>query len=451
MKEEVNWKGRMLHIIKSKKHPIGIVGLGYVGLPLAVAFANKGYKIIGVDVNLARVKDINSGVSPITDVKSIALQRMVKKGMLRVTNQPDILRLAPVIIICVPTPLNKNKQPDLSCVEDSALAVGRCMHEGSLVILESTSYPGTTRDVVYPIIEREARGKKFFLAYSPERVDPNSRAFTFRNTPKLVAGVDDDATEMAMGLYSEIVKKVVRVSRPEIGETAKVFENVFRSVNIGLVNELAMMCEKLGISVWEVLEAAETKPFGFMRFSPSPGVGGHCIPIDPYYLDQKAAEVGFHSRFIRVAMDINEQMPEHVVEGIAKALDLRQGKALSTSIILVLGVAYKPNVADTRGSPSLEVLKKLYDRGATVRYYDSFVPCLPEMKMNSIDRRDLQENIGEVDCVVMATNHSEFTPIWRHIVDKSKLLYDARGWTYTLKDYELEKPQSLQNVVRLGE
>jgi len=449
--EEINWKGRMLNIIKSKEHPIGIVGLGYVGLPLAVAFANKGYKVVGVDVNKKRVSEVNAGMSPITDVKNASLQRLVKKGLIKATDNHAELQKTFVIIICVPTPLNKNKQPDLSYVEDTASAVGRCMYKGSLVVLESTSYPGTTRDVVYPIIERSGKDKKFFLAYSPERVDPSSRLFTLRNTPKLVAGMDDDSTEVAVELYSAIVKKVVRVSRPEIGETAKVFENVFRSVNIGLVNELAMMCEKLGISVWEVLEAAETKPFGFMRFSPSPGVGGHCIPIDPYYLDQKATEVGFHSRFIRVAMDINEQMPNHVVEGIARALDLRQGKALSVSTILVLGVAYKQNVADTRESPSLEVLKKLYERGATVRYYDSFVPYLPEMKMTSVNRRDLLENIKEVDCVVMATNHSEFTPIWRHIVDKAKLVYDARGWTYTLKDYKLVNPQSLQNVVRLGE
>lgn len=327
------------------------------------------------------------------------------------------------------------------------------MSEGTLVILESTTYPGTTREVVAPIIENASGKKNYYLAYSPERVDPSSRNHTFSNTPKLVAGLNGQATDLASELYSKIVCKAVRVSSPEIGETAKVFENVFRSVNIGLVNELAMMCERLGISVWEVLNACETKPFGFMRFNPSPGVGGHCIPVDPYYLDQKVVEAGYHSRFIRVAMDINESMPEYVVNGIAKALDQRQGKALSRSQILLLGLAFKPNVGDVRESPAVEVMVELHKRGAGLKYHDPFVPeaKLPWGTIPSINRSDMAASLAESDCVVMLTNHSYYANIWRMIIENSKLLYDARGWTYTLSAYKLTNPHGLPNVVRLGE
>lgn len=288
--EAIDYMGRMKEIIRSKSHPIGIVGLGYVGLPLAMAFANKGYKVIGVDTNLRRVEDINAGVSPITDVKNVSLRRMVSKDFIKATSYHAELKKAFVIIMCVPTPLNKQKQPDLSYIEASSAEVGRCMYDGSLVILESTSYPGTTREVVDNILRDTGKDKKYFLAYSPERVDPSSRSFTLRNTPKLVAGIDEESAELAIQLYSNIVKKVVPVSRPEIAETAKVFENVFRNVNIGLVNELAMMCEKLGISVWEVLDGAETKPFGFMRFNPSPGVGGHCFTPETLVMTEYGPE-----------------------------------------------------------------------------------------------------------------------------------------------------------------
>lgn len=444
MTEEANWIDRMKVIIKNKTHPIGIVGLGYVGLPLAVTFAQKGYKVIGFDVDTKKTGDINYGISPIADVKNVTLGRLVRKGLLHATTDARALSRTFVIIICVPTPLNKNKQPDLSYVETSAEMVGRVMCKGALVVLESTSYPGTTRDVVAPIIERAGEGKKYFLAYSPERVDPSSRTFTFKNTPKLVAGLDTDATDLAVQLYETIVKKVIRVSKPEIGEIAKIFENVYRSVNIGLVNELALMCERLGLSVWEVLDAAETKPFGFNRFNPSPGVGGHCIPIDPYYLDQKVVEVGYHSRFIRVAMDINEGMPEHVVEGIARALDQKRGKALSKSIVLVLGVAYKPNVADIRGSPAVEIIRLLKDRGARIYYHDPFVPELPD-GTKSVHEADLPGVIKDVGCVVLATDHSMYATMGSYIIENSRLLYDTRGWSHGAN------PPTGDNVVRLGE
>ena len=347
------------------KTVVCIIGLGYVGLPLALAFAKAGLKVLGVDVQQRRVDWVNKGQSHIADVDSKVLAETVREGLLEATIDQSRIKEVDAICICVPTPLTKTKDPELSYVISESEAVSRYLQKGQLVVLESTTYPGTTREVMLPILEHSGlkAGRDFYLAFSPERTDPGSKNYSIRNTPKLVGGIDPKSTELATLLYSQIVERVVPVSSPEVAEMTKVFENVFRSVNIALVNELAHLCERMSLSVWEVIGAASTKPFGYMPFYPGPGIGGHCIPLDPYYLANKARELDFHTRFIELAAEINEHMPYHVVSRILELLSI-SGKSLNGAKILVLGVAYKKNVEDTRESPALKIIQLLREKGA---------------------------------------------------------------------------------------
>jgi UDP-N-acetyl-D-glucosamine dehydrogenase len=427
--------------IRDRSAKIGIIGLGYVGLPLAVAFAMAGFKVLGFDIRQRNVDSVNRGNSYIVDVDSKVLMQAVRKGLLKATIDQSRLKEADAICICVPTPLTKTKDPELSYIINESEMVSRYLRKGQLIILESTTYPGTTREVMLPILERSGLkvGRDFYLAFSPERVDPGSKDYNVRNTPKVVGGIDSRSTKLTALLYRQIVKKVVAVSSPEVAEMTKLFENVFRSVNIALVNELAHLCERMGLSVWEVIGAASTKPFGYMPFYPGPGIGGHCIPLDPYYLANKARELDFHTRFIELAAEINEHMPYHVVSRILELLSAR-GKGLNRAKILILGVAYKKDVEDTRESPSLKIIQLLREKGAQVSYND---PYVPQIRVPAGDMKSMKlskERLASMDCVVIATNHSCYD--MGEVITRAKLVFDTRGATRGLKGV---------NIARLGE
>jgi len=431
----------LLGKIKGKTAKIGIVGLGYVGLPLAVAFAEAAFRVLGFDIQQRRVDLVNKGQSYITDVESENLAAAIAKSLLEATTDQNRLREVDAICICVPTPLTKTKDPELSYVISESEVVSKYLQKGQLVVLESTTYPGTTREVTLPILERSGlkAGRDFYLAFSPERTDPGSKNYNIRHTPKVVGGIDPKSTKLATLLYSQIVERVVPVSSPEVAEMTKVFENVFRSVNIALVNELAHLCEKMGLSVWEVIAAASTKPFGYMPFYPGPGIGGHCIPLDPYYLANKAREYDFHTRFIELAAEINEHMPYHVAFRILEVLSTR-GKSLNGAKILVLGVAYKKDVEDTRESPALKIIQLLCEKGAEVSYNDPYVPQIhvPAGDMESVELSE--ECLASMDCVVIVTDHNCYN--MDEVVARAKLVFDTRGVTRGLKQ---------ANIVRLGE
>lgn len=391
-------------------HQVVVVGLGYAGLPLAVAFAETGVRVVGLDVDTERVEMLSQGISYIDDIPGERLAEAVGRRLFSVTADPSCLGHATDIIICVPTPVTKQRIPDMRHIEAAAATIATRLRPGQLVVLESTTYPGTTDEVVRPILEEGGllAGVDFALAYSPERVDPGStgsKGFTFRNTPKLVGGLTGECATRAAALYSLVVDRVVPVSSPRIAEMAKLFENVFRNVNIALVNELSMLCDRMDLNIWEVLEAAATKPFGFTRFNPGPGVGGHCIPVDPFYLTWKAREYGMHTRFIELAGEINENMPRYVVGRVMQALNSRV-KSLNQSRILALGVAYKANISDMRGSPAIAVIEGMMSEGALVRYHD---PHVPEVELAGSLARSVSltaEEIAQADCVVVLTDHS---------------------------------------------
>ena len=432
---------RLEEKIRDKSAIIGIVGIGYVGLPLAVAFAMVGFKVLGFDIRQKNVDSVNRGKSYIADVTSDSLSSVVTGKLLEATTDQSRLGETDAICICVPTPLTTTKDPDLSYVIHESKAISKYLRPEQLVVLESTTYPGTTKQVVLPNLESSGLrcGIDFYLAYSPERVDPGSKDHNVRNTPKIVGGIDSQSTQLAQLLYSQIAGAVLPVSCPEVAEMTKVFENVFRSVNIALVNELAHLCERMGLSVWEVIDAASTKPFGYMPFYPGPGIGGHCIPLDPYYLANKARELDFHTRFIELAAEINEAMPYHVVSRILEALNTR-GKSLNGAKILVLGVAYKKDVEDTRESPSLKIVQLLREKGAEVSYNDPYVPQIhvPAGDMESVELNG--ECLASMDCIVIAADHSCYDV--QQIITGSKLVFDTRGVTRGLKG---------DNIVRLGE
>lgn len=425
--------------LEDKTALVGIVGLGYVGLPLAVAFTEAGLKVLGIDIRQENVDSVNQGRSYIADVEHKRISDAIAARLLEATTDQSRLSEVDVICICVPTPLTKVKEPNLSYVIHESEEISKYLRQGQLVVLESTTYPGTTRDVVLPILERSGLkvGHDFYLAYSPERVDPGSKNFNIRNTPKVVGGVDPASTRLVEILYRQVADDVVPVSSPDVAEMTKIFENIFRSVNIALVNELALLCEKMGISVWEVIDAAATKPFGYMPFYPGPGIGGHCIPLDPYYLSNKAREYDFHTRFIELAADINEQMPYYVANRISEALN-SNGKRLKDAKVLVLGVAYKKDVDDIRESPALKIIKTLREKGAVLRYNDPGIGSIQigEDILTSVDLTD--DLLSLVDCVVIATDHSCYD--YQNIVDKATLVFDARGATKKLRG---------NNIVRL--
>jgi UDP-N-acetyl-D-glucosamine dehydrogenase len=427
--------------ISAKSARVGIIGLGYVGLPLAVAFAEAGLKVLGFDVQQKRVDLVNRGKSYISDTSDARLAAVVDKKLLEATTEQSRLGEVDAICICVPTPLTKTKEPDLSYVVHESEEIAKHLKSGQLVALESTTYPGTTREVVLPILEKSGLkcGQDFYLAFSPERVDPGNKRYNINNTPKVVGGIDAESTELGAQLYKQIAETVVPVSSPEVAEMTKIFENVFRSVNIALVNELAQLCERIGISVWEVINAAATKPFGYMPFYPGPGIGGHCIPLDPYYLANKARELDFHTRFIELAAEINERMPYHTTARIMEALDER-GQSLKGAKVLVLGAAYKKDSDDFRESPALKLIELLREKGAEVSYHD---PYLPTVKLSKGEMKSValtKENLASADCVVIATDHSFYK--MDEVISQAKLVFDARGATRGLKG---------DNIVRLGE
>ena len=416
----------LLERIRTKQAKVGVIGLGYVGLPLAVEFSRHGFSVTGFDIDESKASAINGGHSYIPDVPGDELANAVSAGKLRATTDMSKLAEMDVIDIAVPTPLRKTKDPDLSYVVHAVEACAATLRPGQLVILESTTYPGTTDEVVQPMLEAKGlkAGEDFFLAFSPERVDPGNRHFNTRNIPKIVGGCGPASTEVALALYQSAVDTVVPVSSTRVAEMVKLLENTFRAVNIGLVNEIALMSHRMDIDVWEVIDAAKTKPFGFMPFYPGPGLGGHCIPIDPYYLSWKARQNGFECRFIELAGHINSSMPQYVVERVAEALNTVR-KPLNGSNVLLLGVAYKKDVNDVRESPALDILELLIKRGAKVSYSDPWVPELRHdgHTMSAVDVASALAS--KPDCAVVCTDHSAFD--YDAILATGTLIVDTRN------------------------
>ena len=416
--------------IRNRSARVGVIGLGYVGLPLALEMAKEGFQVIGIDIDRQRVDSVNAGISYVLDVPSETLLSFVAKERIKATQSLAAVENLDTVSICVPTPLRKTKEPDLSYIIAAVEAVHNHLRRGQLIILESTTYPGTTREVVLPILEASGLkvGRDFFLVYSPERVDPGNRSYNTRNIPKVIGGVTPRCTELAALLYQQFIERIALVSSPESAEMVKLLENTFRNVNIALANEMALMCHKFGINVWEVIEAAKTKPFGFMAFYPGPGLGGHCIPVDPYYLTWKARMNDFEPRLIELAAQINSQMPAFTVSRVADALNEKQ-KSLKGSKILALGVAYKRDTSDTRESAAIEVLRGLYEKGAHVHYTDPYVPFL-EFNGRVIKSISLiPEILQSMDCVVVLTDHSAFD--YEMVAAHSSLIVDTRN---VLKD-----------------
>ena len=413
--------------LKDRTARVAVLGLGYVGLPLAAIFAEAGFQVIGIDPDQQKVETISRGESYIQDVPGEQVARLVASGRLTATSDFAVLAQVEAVSICVPTPLRKTGDPDLSFILDATKMLARYIHPGMVVVLESTTYPGTTREILLPKLEDDKNlkvGVDFFVAFSPERVDPGRKDWTTLNTPKVVGGITPACSEVAATWYSQALQVVVPVSSAEVAEMAKLLENTFRMINIGMVNEMALMCDRLGVDVWEVIEAAATKPFGFMKFTPGPGLGGHCIPIDPLYLSWKLRTLNYTARFIELASEINTNMPRYVVGKVQDALN-EQVKALKGSRVLVLGAAYKPDVDDLRESPALDVIGLLTNKGAQVSYHDPYIPRIrhDEWEMDSVT--DLMAEVHAADCVVIITNHSDYN--YPAILDAARLIVDTRN------------------------
>jgi UDP-N-acetyl-D-glucosamine dehydrogenase len=405
---------------------IGIVGLGYVGLPLAVEFAKVGFNVIGLEQNPAKTKMVNSGRNYISDVDEKDLKAVIKNGRFAATGDFARLAGADAICICVPTPLDKNKQPDISYVRSVTKQIAKILHKGQLVVLESTTYPGTTEEVILTKLQSAGLkvGRDFYLAFSPERVDPGNKKFKTKDITKVVGGVTPECTKLAAQLYGTINAQIHPVSSPRVAEMEKLLENVFRSVNIALVNELAVLCKKMNIDMWEVIDAAKTKPYGFMAFYPGPGLGGHCIPLDPFYLSWKAREYDMNTRFIELAGEINDRMPEYVVQLVQDGLN-QTGKSLKGARVLVLGAAYKKDIDDVRESPSLKLIKILRDKKAEVEYNDPHVPRLKVNGSTLVSAPLTSSSLKKADCVVIATDHSAYD--YRQIFHNAQLIVDSRN------------------------
>lgn len=432
MKEEI------LRKIEDKKIIVGVVGLGYVGLPLAVEKAKAGYKTIGFDVQNKKVELVNQGHNYIGDVVDDDLKELVKNGMLKATTDFNFVKDVDFVAICVPTPLDDHQQPDISYVKSSAEQIAKHMTKGTMVVLESTTYPGTTEELLKPILEKESGlkcGKDFYLGFSPERVDPGNKQFKTKNTPKVVGAVGEDATEVIAAMYRSVLEgDVYEVSSPAIAEMEKILENTYRNINIGLANEMAMLCDKMGINYWEVVDAASTKPYGFQAFYPGPGLGGHCIPLDPYYLSWKAREYGFHTSMIESSMIVNDKMPEYCVERAMKILN-RQGMALSKSKVLVLGIAYKQDIDDYRESPAIDVIEILKENGATVEFFD---PYIPEYKHRGENFRGIEkidsDIVSRYDLIIITASHSNVD--YNMINDNAKAVFDTKNAMKEIVDRE---------------
>jgi UDP-N-acetyl-D-glucosamine dehydrogenase len=428
----IAWKDSLKRKIEDRSARVHVIGLGYVGLSLAVELARAGFTVRGIDVDLERVASLNHGHSYLVDVPTETLTPFVNSGRLTATTAFDEAGQADALIICVPTPLRKSKEPDISFIVASLESLLPHLHQGQLLVLESTTFPGTTEEVVQPRLEAAGLvvGVDVFLAFSPERVDPGNRKFTTANIPKVVGGVTPSCTELAACLYRHVTTSVFEASSPRVAETAKLLENTFRSVNIALANELAFACRKIGVDPWEVIEAAATKPFGFMPFYPGPGIGGHCIPVDPLYLSWKVRLTGYEAQFIALADQINRAMPEHVVHLVAGALNDR-GRAVRGSSILVLGVTYKADVNDIRESPALEIIEHLMKQGAHVSYADPFTPqlALEGHKLSAVE--PTPEALAAADCVLILTNHSSFN--YAVIAERAPLVVDTRNAMRTFR------------------
>src|SRR3989338_2289463 len=419
--------------ILSKTAKIGVIGLGYVGLPLAMAFAKKGFKVLGIDLDKDRVTRLKKGQSYILDLKPSDIVTLQKDGSIIFTSDISNIKKLDAFFICVPTQLLKTKEPDVSFIISAADMIKKHMKHGQVVVLESTTYPGTTEEVVLPILESTGLKERrdFYLAFSPERIDPGNTKYFVTNIPKVVGGISQCSTEIAALLYKQIIDKIIPVSSSRAAEMTKLLENTFRIVNLGLINELTLMCDKLGMNIWEIIDAAKTKPYGFMPFYPGPGVGGHCIPVDPLYLSWKARAHGFEARFINLASEVNEHMPQYVIEKMISALNKKK-KALKSSKVLLIGVAYKKDVQDLRESPAFEIIEILKRNEAKVSYYD---PYFPYVKLDGIDLKRAKftkEVLASADCVVIVTDHSNLD--YQFIAKNSKVVIDTRNALKNIKN-----------------
>jgi len=432
IKEELTKK------LKDKSARVAILGLGYVGLPLAVVFGEAGFKVTGVDPDKRKVDALNDGKSYIPDVKTETVAKLVRSGNLTATADFSVLQDMDAVSICVPTPLRQTGDPDMSFIISAMEELSKYMHKGMVVVLQSTTYPGTTRELLLPKLGTEhdlVVGEDWFLAFSPERVDPGREDFTTKNTPKVMGGITEACGDVATAWYEGAIEIVHKVSSAEAAEMAKLLENTFRMINIGMVNELAIMCERLGVDVWEVIDAAATKPFGFMKFTPGPGLGGHCIPIDPLYLSWKMKSLNYNARFIELASEVNTNMPRYVVSRLMESMnDL--GKTIKGSSIFVLGVAYKPDIDDVRESPSLDVIGLLQNKGASVKYHDPYIPHIHHetegWQMDSVT--DLMSEVKISDAVVIVTNHKMYN--YTEIIGAAKFVFDTRNATGKLGRFE---------------
>ena len=430
--------------INDKSAKVGVIGLGYVGLPLAIEFTNAGYKVTGIDVDDKKVKSINSGKNYIKDVDDTILENAVKNKLLRSTSDFSEVRNLDAVSICVPTPLNKEKNPDISYIVSVMEEIKDYIHENMLIVLESTTYPGSTKELILPYISKNKQlipGKNICLCFSPERIDPGNETYNTSNTPKVIGGITKKCSEVGKELYSKIIREIVIVSSTETAEMVKLLENTFRAINIGLANEVAIMCEKLGVNAWEVIDAAATKPFGFMKFTPGPGLGGHCIPIDPYYLSWKLKTLDYDARFIKLAGEINTHMPRHVVELIISSLN-EYKKPIKGSKILIVGVAYKKDINDCRESPALDIIQILNELGSDINYFDPYVPQINYGGLKYTGLADLNEHIiPQFDATVIVTDHSNID--YDSIDEHSKLIVDTRN--------VYGNSENKSNIVRLGE
>ncbi|OQX71699.1 MAG: UDP-N-acetyl-D-glucosamine dehydrogenase [Candidatus Cloacimonas sp. 4484_275] len=427
---------RLIEKIKDKSAIVGVIGLGYVGLPMAVTVARKGFKVIGIDVNEYAVTHVNAGENYIGDVDDEELKNLVNKGMLKASFDYAEINAADVIMIAVPTPLDRYQQPDSSYVRASVKSLAENVSENTLVILESTTYPGTTEEILVPAFQEKGFkiGENFFIAFSPERVDPGNKDFKTANTPKVVGGVTKKCNEVSKAFYEEILDAPIHlVSSPAVAEMEKIYENTFRNINIALANEMTILCNRMGIDVWEVIEAAKTKPYGFMAFYPGPGIGGHCIPLDPFYLTWKAREYGYHTRLIELAGEINNHMPEFVVNKLSRLLN-KKGLALSRSRIMILGAAYKKDISDVRESPVQQLMVELEKNDVTFDYNDPFVPSFHNELNDKIYKSVSLDGLENYDAVIIAVDHSVYD--YQDIVNRAKLVFDTR---FACKNIESDK------------
>ena len=423
--------------IETRTAHAGVIGLGYVGLPLMVALASAGFRVTGIDICSQKIERLKRGISDVPDVANTALAPLIASGQIQVTTDFSVLQELTTVNICVPTPLRENRTPDMQFIVAAVEQVARYLHSEQLIVLESTTYPGTTEEFVLPMLTPDvnegasvrmpAVGRDFYLAYSPERIEPGNSTYAMTNTPKIIGGVTQRCTEVAQTFYAQFIHKTHTVSSSRTAEMVKLLENTFRSVNIGLINEVALICDRMDLDVWEIVEAAATKPFGFMPFYPGPGLGGHCIPVDPHYLSWKAEKYQYHARFIELASDINSEMPKYVVDKISHALNL-QRKPLNGSKLLILGVAYKRDIGDTRESPALEVMRLILDKKAEFVYYDPYVESVSLNSSETYHSEPLTANlVRSADCVVILTDHSAIDYNW--LVEHARSIVDTRNAT----------------------